>query len=362
MPNPNVIRLTPNTGLTSGRNFVEIIGSGFRLPPTPPLSGSVPKPSSSVRVKFGTAVSVKVMVITQGRLIVEVPLAKLPVVKPNFGAGSVDITVENISQSGQIIGDPFILPGGYTYTRKDLAEESSVLTLSRAVIQELQRQTISNVVMSTHTDYDGNFTDGLNITELASLPALIVTGPKLVENKTNNLPVKPYVTYTSSGQSNQPDGDGLLDENGDPIFTEDGFPLTTVLNERIRFDTPYTVDATYNLIGVSDSQQEIQNLMDLVVQFFHINQYIDVNGKTFEIMFNRGGQPDARSSASNSNIRSFSSSFFIQAFNISTERVMDISADLSGTPELEAGLTYPNLEPHSIELPLGSIYQLEYGD
>ena len=302
------------------------------------------------------------MVINQGRLIVEVPVSLLPVVSPNYGAGVVDVTVENIDQDGKTLGTPAVLPQAYTYTRKDLAEESSISRLSRAVILELKKQIISNIVMTTHTDYDGSFGDGLHITELAETPALIITGPKLTENRVHAYRRLAPVTYKESVQRLPGDSDTLLTEDGDELTTEDGDELTQITREFIRNDVPYTADAAYQLIGVSHSQQEIQNLMTLVVQFFHLNKYITVDGSEFEIMFSLNGEPDARSSASNSNLRSFSCSFYVQAFSIGVDRPMEISKELENVPQLEAGLTYPNTQPSAVEVPVGSIYQLDLED
>lgn len=318
---PSVITITPNEGLTSGQGFVDILGNGFQLPPAVNVIGPAQPANPSVRVTFNGKASPKVVVISESRLLVQVPSSTLPASGPNFGAGPVDVVIENIDQNGDLVpGETLTIAGGYTYTRKDLTEESVLTSLVRQLILEMKRQIISEVTLTTHTDYDADTADGLNITELAKLPTVIIAGPELEENRFYSRNIQEYVTL--------PNGETQLCQVG------------------------YTTDLQFDIMGVSDNTQELLNLMALSIDFFHKNKVLELTvgneDVEYEMDFTVGGEPRMRSDATNSNLRVFSGQFVIRGFVFSSDRVLDQTRELLGVPTLERGdAVFPTAPPGS---------------
>lgn len=85
-----VASLLPALGHTGGRTFVEVSGSGFRLPGAPPATGIVPAPARTVRVLFGEVESPLVEVAGEDLLWVRTPV---------HDPGTVDVTVENLGET-----------------------------------------------------------------------------------------------------------------------------------------------------------------------------------------------------------------------------------------------------------------------
>jgi hypothetical protein len=89
-----------------------------------------------------------------------------------------------------------------------------------------------------NTDYDEAPGDGLSITHLASLPAIVLSGPDLLENR----------FYSTNEDKLDPIGGGL----------------SFVKRE------PRTVDVTFDIMVISNSTNEILNLIHVLTEFIHI--------------------------------------------------------------------------------------------
>jgi hypothetical protein len=103
--------------------------------------------------------------------------------------------------------------------------------------------------------------------------------------------------------------------------------LSTVLpnGEIVLRPAPYTVDLIFAVVGVSDSQVELLNLMALATQVVDRNPFIyldrDENDPSlgqvrYEFDFATGGNFSMMSLESVSNIRAFSGSVVIRGFDL----------------------------------------------
>jgi len=225
-----------------------------------------------------------------------VPKSPITPTKANsYGEGSVDITIKNLDDDGDPIpGEEVTETDGLAYSRVQLATESDFQRLIREIVLELRLQTIPNVAISNHTDFDDDTTDSADITTLAELPGIALLGPTLRENRfySQNAPIA--VAASNPGE---------------------------YLKRRVG----YTVDLEFRIIGVSNIMVELINLMAVVNGYFEKNKYIELTrdpndsslGKArYEIDFTEDGDLDTISTPNDSNIHAFSGRFVIRGFDM----------------------------------------------
>ena len=285
MAAPTITSLSPPTGLAGGGTLVELQGSGFRLPPAPPPKGLTAPLRPTVHVLVGGRAADDVRVIDATRL---------TFLSPPGDPGPADVAVRNVDDAGQPIpGEETTLAGGFAYVQPKLALEADLTRLVRTLLRELKRQVHPNVSLTVQTDFDAKTGDELHLTELASLPGLVLVGPELTENR----------FYS-------------LNESPEHPFGADGFSRRRV---------PYTVDLGFTLIGVSDHTTELLNLMAATELFFHRNKFLELDrdpnnpvaGQVrYEMDFAPGGDLKVTSQPNESNVRSFSGSFVIRGFDL----------------------------------------------
>jgi len=291
---PTISAVTPALVHTGGGTLVEITGTNFRVPVIPPPGGGVAAPvGPTVQVTFGGEAAQFVGVINSTRLIVRVPQSPLPLTPPAYGEGSVDVVVTNLDPDGlPIAGESVTLVDGLTYERPQLANESIVTRVTRQLVLWMRQQVLPNVTTTTHTDYDEDPSDGLNITELAQLPGIALIGPDLEENRFFSLNQQPVVDTLTGVQVRQ---------------------------------VPYTVDMAFSVLGVSDNQQELLNMMTVVQQFFHRNKYLrllrdatDPNSGevSYEMEVVEGGDMRTFGAPNTSNIRTFSGTIVVRGVDL----------------------------------------------
>lgn len=272
---PTIINVIPSGGPTSGWTLVEIYGSNFRLPPDPPEGGVAPVPGPTVRVEFGGTEAQEVKVISPIRLIA-LTAARDP--------GDVDVTVTNLDDDGEPIpGETVTATDAYTYALPDLTVLSTTARVTKALIQELKRQVLDEVVLTEHTEWDENPEDGLDIAAVAKLPALILTGPETPENKEYRTAVE--ATHDSTA--------GTF----------------------LRMRTPDTIDLDFGLVGVTDSTIQLLNLLEAVKLFLKKTTTLsilrdpndpDSGLVTYELRIPAGGDFRVASLPNLSNVRNFS--------------------------------------------------------
>jgi hypothetical protein len=283
MPTPIITSLTPATGPTGGLTLVELLGSGFRLPPAPPLTGPTSAPRPTVAVLVGGRPATSVGVLAAGRL-------------------TFDVVVRNLGDDGvPIVGEEAVRSGAFTYAQPRLASESDLTRLVRTLLRELKRQVLDNVVLTVQTDFDAETGDELHLAQLAALPGLVLVGPELVEDR----------FYSLNRLPEAPAGPGA--------FT--------------RRRVPYTVDLGFTLVGTSDHTVELLNLMAATELFFHRNKCLELDrdpanpaaGRVrYELDLTPGGDLKVSSQPNESNVRSFSGAFVVRGFDLE---------DLAGVPD-----------------------------
>jgi hypothetical protein len=294
---PTIATISPDNVPTGGRTLIEITGTNFKVPTLPPaLLEPSPDPIPTVEVLFNTTPGTEVAVISATRLFILVPKSPISVnAANNYGEGSVDVTINNLDDNGDpIVGETVTLADGLAYSRAQLATQSDFARLIRDLIHEFRLQTIPNVSISTHTEFDPNTGDLLNITGLAQLPGIALIGPDLVENRFYSQN-KPQVSLSSTP------------------------------GEYLKRRVGYTVDMEFTIVGVSDLKMEILNLMAAVNSYFERNKYIEFQRDAsdsslgtvqYEIDLTADGDLKTIETPNDSNIRAFSGRFVIRGFDM----------------------------------------------
>ena len=319
--------ITPTKGHTGGRNLVEIIGSGFQVAGLPPLTGGISEPvPPTVEVLFEGVASSKVSVVSDTRMFALAPLSPFPPVKASaYGEGDADITINNIDTDGVLIpGETVTAADVYKYRRVQLSDQSDLVRLCRTMIQEWRRQVITNVTMTTNTDFDSETADLLNITDLAKLPGVVLLGPDMNEDR----------FFSLNQQRKSAVGSG---------------EFTT---RRV----PYTVDIEWGILGISDRKIEGINLMAVVQGFFERNKVLRMDrdpadlaagAVEYEIDLTDDGDLSSGATPNNSNLRTFSGRFVLRGFDIEdaagfpgdleTERNKEVDTINVGTDSFDVG-------------------------
>lgn len=295
---PQIINVIPDEGPTAGRSLVEIYGREFRLPPDPtdPTdTGPIPK---TVEVLFGGEPAKRVDVISPILLRVLPPKSPIQAFEANgYGAGDVDITIRNLDDNEDPIpGEEVTLADGYKYRRPKLdhASQSDLTRLVFNYVLEWRRQVLPNVLITQHTDFDSDTGDGLNIVDIAEKPAIVLTGPATPENR----------FYSVNHER-----DWERDQYGDAEMTR----------------PPHTVDLLFDIVGISDSEVEMMNLMNAAIAFVERNPLIEMDrdpddaskGRVeYEHDFQTGGEVQANQRPNDSNIIFFTGSVLIRGFDV----------------------------------------------
>jgi hypothetical protein len=292
MPILSIASVTPSSGPTAGSLLVEILGSGFQLAALPQTAGPPALPSPAVGVLVGGQAVRDVRIFSGDRLTCIIPPGD---------AGPADVVVQNLDAAGSVIpGEQAIAPGAFTYVRQALTVEVDLTRLVRSLLQEFKRQALDNVVLTVHTDFDASVGAELHLAQIAQLPALVLVGPELTEDRFFSLNQLPEIV-TGPGQFAQ---------------------------RRV----PYTVDLGFTVIGVSDHTTELLNLMAATQLFFHRNPYLELDrdpeapdaGRVrYELDIARDGDLKVTSQPNESNVRSFSGRFVVRGFDLE---------DLAGVP------------------------------
>jgi hypothetical protein len=290
---PSIISITPRSGPTAGSLLVEVHGAGFQLAALAQTTGATQPPSPMVGVLVGGRAARDIRVFSGNRLTCIVPAGI---------AGPADVVVQNLDSTGvPIPGEQAIAPQAFTYVRQALTVEADLTRLVRTLLQELKRQVLDNVVLTVHTDFDAEVGAELHLAQIARLPALVLMGPELAENRFFSLNQLPEVA-TGPGQFAQ---------------------------RRV----PYTVDLGFTLVGVSDHTTELLNLMAATQLFFHRNPFLelvrdpaapDAGRVRYEMDIARDGDLKVTSQPNESNVRSFSGRFVVRGFDLE---------DLAGVPD-----------------------------
>ena len=227
MAAPTLTGMSPATGPTGGGDVVRVTGSGF-APKVAVLLGDAPAEVLSVREEAGVSLA--------------------DVRTPAHADAVVDVTIRNLDEAGTPVpGEETTLAAGYRFLRPRIVSESDLTRLVRTLLRELKRQVLANVSMTVSIDYDDTTVDGMSVIAISQLPSLVLSGPKVVENR-----------FFST---NEPHEDVVPGASGP---------------ELMRRRPPYTVDLSFTLTAASDRTVELLNLMAAVATFLNRNRWVEL--------------------------------------------------------------------------------------
>lgn len=197
-----------------------LVGTNFQGYADPPATGVAPVPPDPIRILFGDTPALRVWVLSATRAMALVP---------PHASGTVNVTLSNIDALGSVIGsETCTLPAAFTYRMPDLTVENPITRVTRTLLRLFKMEVLENTSLTTHTDYDGS-PSACNITEIATLPAIVLVGPRTNENR-----------FYSSNERKK-------------IQLQDGSWRT--------LRATFTIDLRFDLIVVSESDVELFALM-----------------------------------------------------------------------------------------------------
>jgi hypothetical protein len=197
----------PQEGPTTGGNIVRFAGEGF---------------DARTLVLFGNAPAPKILVQDTACY----------VQAPAQACGSISVAVCDTSAC-ITVAQP------YVYHRSPLTRESALTRLVRTLLQNLKAHFHSNTSITVDIDAADMALDTEGgVAMLARLPALVLGGPEMRENRIQSRNV----------------GCEVEDARGNVFI----------------YPAPYTVDLGFNLTGASHSTVEMFNMLDAAVA--HLNQ------------------------------------------------------------------------------------------
>jgi len=224
---PAISSVNPVTGPTAGGDVMRITGSGF---------------ATQVDVLFDDVEAEVLSVRDEGGISVA------DVHTPAHPEAVVDLTLCNLDDAGvSVPGEEVVLPGAYRFLRPRIVSESDLTRLVRGLLREIKQQIIANVSMTVSVDYDDTTIDGLNVVAISRLPSVVLSGPKVNENR----------FYSS----NEPLEDVVAGSTG---------------SELLRRRPAYTVDLSFTITAASDRTVELLNLMAAVATFLNRNRWLDL--------------------------------------------------------------------------------------
>jgi len=289
------LTFTPGGAPTVTRDAGSWVTDGFRAGQRVRVVGSTSNDNGPKTEYLIAVVSALVLTLDPAvTLAAEGPTSGVSVVSYAYGEGRVDITIRNLDDLGDpIVGEEVVVPDAYLYERVQLATQSCLVHVVRSLIREVRRQVIANVSLTTHTDWDGESEDLLQLVNLAEVPGIALLGPDLPENR----------FYSVNGTVEQVQSDD------------------TVLLR----NAPHTVDLEFDVLLVTDSKIELLNLSALWTQFMHRNPYLTVardpddpsKGRVrYEFDVTTGGDLLAGKAPNNSNLRTATGSVVVRGFDL----------------------------------------------
>ena len=224
---PTLSSISVNRGSSVGGDLVQLVGADF---------------AEQVAVWFGDA-RAEVIVVRE-----EAGQHTADLKTPHHAPATVDVRLTNLDSDGNPVpGEEATLAAAYRYLSAQIATESDLTRLIRTLLRTIKKQIIDNTSISVSVDYDDTVVDGLNIVALSELPAVVLSGPTLGENR--------FFSLNEAAEV--------------PVMGADG-------PEIARNRPPYTVDLVFTLSVASDRTVELLNLMAAVATFLNRNRWIEM--------------------------------------------------------------------------------------
>ncbi len=285
---PIIHSISPSTGPASGGDLCRVTGEGF---------------GANVGGRFGDILAT-ILTLRE-----EAGFSVADVRSPLHDDGMVALTLTNLDEAGlPIPGESVTVPDAYRFLRPRLVRESDLTRLVRALIQQLKRQVLANTSITVSVDYDDTTVDGLNVVAMATLPSLVLSGPRLSESRfySTNVPFEDVVNGVSGPELRR----------RQPVFTMDlGFTIT----------------------AASESTIELLNLMAAVATFLNRNRFIamlrdpgqpELGEVRWELEPNGDFRTNLRDRAG---VRAFTCGFAVRGFDVDEGLPLDLGKAVDET-------------------------------
>jgi hypothetical protein len=317
---PTITTITPAVMRSRGGSLITIDGTNFReytaVPLTGPTDGILIPP---VKVTIDGEPCTELLSFSDTRVTCLVPGWR-------GGVGStqttdplpldVDVVLENIDDDGVLIpGETVTEVDGFRYKRDATthAARGWISTVSVELRRFFARYVLQNTKFVPHTEvYDQDAT--LRQLQLSEPPALVMTGPSIRENRRG---------WSSNHLQQVTTGATTLD-----------------LQRR-----HYVVDLTFDLIGLSNSLDQLINLAELCLETVHAQGYLYVDPLSVDPSTVRRKytlrwvqEPDVQREPNLSNLATFESRIIIEGVDVDTYDVLGqavLTDDDEDTPTLE---------------------------
>lgn len=280
----SIADVQPRRGPTSGGDLVTVRATGV---------------GSAVRAFFGATRAQVESVREAGYSVV---VLKTPAHAP----ARVDVTLENLDAAGApVAGERSTLADAYRFDRARLAREANLTRLVRALLRELKRQILDHVTLTVALDYGEDLFP--HETALAKLPALVLSGPRLRENRALSSNV-------------------LREE----VVVGLGGP------ELRRRRPALTVDVELGLTGASDRATELLNLEAAVAAFFRATPWLVLDRDPDDlaagtVRFELDAVGDLRTDLEGKDdVRAFSWGLAVRGFDLDDGLPLDLTRAVSG--------------------------------
>jgi hypothetical protein len=150
---PTITSITPNSGLTRGKNLVNIVGTGFVVAGFPDFGSGITKPLTTIKVKVGGRLSTYAYAVTETTAIAKIPewRGDYKDLDENL---ALDFWLANLDENGdEIPGENVTVAGGYSVHRKALVGSTVVENVLREFMKYLRRHIHPNVWLTTERLY-----------------------------------------------------------------------------------------------------------------------------------------------------------------------------------------------------------------
>lgn len=242
---PTITGVSPTT-VYAGGQMVTLTGTNFRTAYAVPntFQGPLPVPPPTMSVAIAGKPATRVVVLSNTELTCFVPPGKPG--KTNSPNPAVAIVVHNLDSAGDPIGgETATLLAALTYARVDLTVEDDFTRLVRSLINLLKEQVIENVTKQCSVDYsDRADASEFVITQVQTLPALVVTGPAVKEDNFYDLDRRAEVQVVGGYQTRLTwlTVDLVFKIYGYDDSEARGLGLFALLNKVISFNSFLTMD------------------------------------------------------------------------------------------------------------------------
>lgn len=184
----------------------------------------------------------------------------------------------------------------------NLVIESDFTRMVRTVLQNLKADVVENTSLSVSVEYDDTAEDGLSIVALGKLPALVVTGPVLSENR--------FYSINDIREFDIPDSPNqLLNLQGPPL----------------------TQDLRFTVTGAANTTTQMLNLLGAVAGHFNRNKWISMprnqsDPDAEQVQWELDFDTEVRTSLDGpDDIRAFTAGFMIRGFDIDEGKSMGLT-------------------------------------